>query len=204
MSRSPHCLPAPRSRLCAWLLLVLLAAGISILTPADEGGFHLLSRQVSRVEVGNQILPFELERWQASPERLRAVKLDADAMAQDQQEEYARLMGEAGRTDLTFPYVKAEFQLGDATNVDKYLLYRDAKTGKWVEERILRKYYTYLIQPGQSWHYGPNGELLIRLSDDIGVQSLDGAVHLLAAKLSLALEQLGKKAPPVIQVITAG
>jgi hypothetical protein len=177
---------------------------MSVAAAADAGGFRLLSREGSRVELGAKILPFVLERWQASPEQLRAVKLDADAMTQGQQEEYARLMGEAGRTDLTFPYVKAEFQLGDATNVDKYLLYQDSRTGKWVEERILRKYYTYLIQPGQSWHYGPNGELLIRLSDDIGVRSLDGAVHLLAAKLALALEKLGKKEPPVIQVVTAG
>ena len=90
MSRSPHSLSARRSIRCAWLLLILLAAGLSILTPADEGGFRLLSRQVSRVEVGSQILPFELERWAVSPERLRAVKLDADAMAQGQQEEDAR------------------------------------------------------------------------------------------------------------------
>ncbi len=188
-----------------WLTpLALLALAMSVAAAADAGGFRLLSREGSRVELGAKILPFVLERWQASPEQLRAVKLDADAMAQGQQEEYARLMGEAGRTDLTFPYVKAEFQLGDATNVDKYLLYQDSRTSKWVEERVLRKYYTYLIEPGQSWHYGPNGELLIRLSDDIGVRSLDGAVHLLAAKLALALEKLGKKEPPVIQVVTAG
>ncbi len=142
-----------------WLTpLAFLALAVSVAAAADAGGFRLLSREGSRVELGAKILPFVLERWRASPEQLRAVKLDADAMAQGQQ----------------------------------------------VEERILRKYYTYLIQPGQSWHYGPNGELVIRLSDDIGVQSLDGAVRLLAAKLSLALQKLGKKEPPVIQVVTAG